>query len=69
MVGLVEPEIRVQVGIQSKPAWAEMSQILITFSKDHVQKWQTVKMKTQRFSNSDRVPGSVLKKTLLKQPV
>lgn len=59
MVGLVEPEIRVQVGIQSKPAWAERSQILITFSKDLVQKWQTVKMKTQRFSNSDRVPNSV----------
>lgn len=46
MVGLVEPEIRVQVGMQSKPAWAERSQILITFSKDLVQKWQTVKMKT-----------------------
>ena len=61
MVGLVEPEIRVQVGIESKPSWTGRSQILVTFSRDLVQKWQTVKMKTQGLSNSDRVPGSVLK--------
>ena len=59
MVGLMEPEIRVQVGIESKPSWAERSQILIIFSRDLVPKWQTVKMKT--LSNCDRVPGSVLK--------
>ena len=44
MVGLMEPEIRLQVGIESKPSWAERPQILIIFSRDLVPKWQTVKM-------------------------